>query len=418
MKVLQINSSDLVGSRFNGFDIRHLLALEGIGSHHMVWNKQSVSDASSPFFAIPGSRNATKVLGRIEQAFSIHSRLQLQSWTLPMHRRFQEADVVHYHIIHDGYFGLDALPWLSRLKPSVWTWHDPWPMTGHCIYPLRCERWKIGCGECPRLDLAFAMRRDRTAEDFQWKRWLLQNADIDIVVASVYMQQIVQSSPIGRVHRLHRIPFGIDLQKFHPADGAAARSRLGVLPNRVVIAARAFPNSQFKGYEFFVEALRRLGKTNVPLTIMTTQAKGSLNHFIGTHQIIDLGWINDEDTILDTFRAADLFVMPSTSEAFGMMAIEAMACGKPVIVFDGSALPEVTHAPDVGISVPMGDIDGLASAMRRLTENGTERKTRATAGRAVAEALYGDQLFCRRIADLYRAVLARRGSNDASKVMP
>jgi glycosyltransferase involved in cell wall biosynthesis len=411
VKVLQLNSSDLIGSRFNGFDVWHLLAADGIETHHLVWNKLSDSHASSHFFKIPRSREVTKIIGKIERAYSLHSRLQLQSFTLPLHRAFHEADVVHYQIIHDGYFGLDALPWLSRLKPSIWTWHDPWPMTGHCIYPLDCERWKIGCGECPRLDLAFAMLRDRTAQDFQWKQRLLGKADIDIVVASEHMRRMVQSSPIGHAHRLHCIPFGINLQKFRPGDGAAARSRLGVLPNRVVIGVRAFPDSPYKGFEFFVEALRRLREINVPLCIVTTHAKAQLNEFIGTHQIIDLGWTNDEALILDTFKAADFFVMPSTAEAFGMMAIEAMACGKPVIVFDGTSLPEVARAPDIGISVPMGDIDGLAAAMRRLAGDEAERDARGAAGRAIAEDLYGDRLFAQRLAGLYRSVADRHASN-------
>src|ERR1700692_217437 len=107
MKVLQVNSSDLIGSRFNGVDGRHLLAAEGIQSHHLVWKKQSDSESSSLFFDTPGSRRATRILGRAEQTLSLHSRLQLQSFTLPLHRAFSDADVVHYHIIHDGYFGLD-----------------------------------------------------------------------------------------------------------------------------------------------------------------------------------------------------------------------------------------------------------------------------------------------------------------------
>jgi glycosyltransferase involved in cell wall biosynthesis len=417
MKVLQINSSDLIGSRFNGFGIRHLLKAEGIDTHHLVWQKQSDSESSSRLFDIRGARTATNILGRLEHAFSFHSRLQLQSFAIPLYREFRDADVVHYHIIHDGYFGLDALPRLSRLKPSIWTWHDPWPMTGHCIYPLGCERWMIGCGECPRLDLPFAMHRDRTAQDFQWKQRILRNSNIDIIVASEHMRRMVESSPIGQTKPLHVIPFGINLQKFRPDDTTVARSRLGVLPNRVVIGVRAFSESPFKGFEFFVEALRRLGKTNAQVTIITTHNPGMLNEFIGTHQIIDLGWINDESMMLDTFKAADFFVMPSVSEAFGMMAIEAMACGKPVIVFDGTSLPEVTHAPQVGISVPMGDIDALAAGMRQLIESRAEREERGAAGRALAEALYGDQLFTKRLTDLYRSVAARHRSNDVPEVI-
>jgi glycosyltransferase involved in cell wall biosynthesis len=58
--------------------------------------------------------------------------------------------------------------------------------------------------------------------------------------------------------------------------------------------------------------------------------------------------------------------MPSIAEAFGMMAVESMACGTPVIVFDGTALPDVIHAPEGGISVPAKDSKSLADAIIRL----------------------------------------------------
>src|SRR5258708_33015058 len=111
MKVLQINSSDVIGSRFNNFDIRHLLEAEGIESRHLVWKKLSDSPSSGLFFGVPGSRRATSVAGRLEASLSIHSRLQYQSFSLPLHQAFRDADLVHYHILHDGYFGLGALPW-------------------------------------------------------------------------------------------------------------------------------------------------------------------------------------------------------------------------------------------------------------------------------------------------------------------
>jgi glycosyltransferase involved in cell wall biosynthesis len=408
MKVLQINFSDVIGSRFNGFDLRHLLGEAGIESHHLVWKKLSDDPSSSFFFDVPGSRTATNALGGIEARLSIHSRLQIQSFSLPLHRAFREADVVHYHIIHDGYFGLGALPWLTRLKPSIWTWHDPWPMTGHCIYPMNCKRWQTGCGECPMLDLPFAMRQDRTAQAFRWKQRLLDSMDIDIVVASEYMRQMVRLSPIGQKKRTHVVPFGIDLEKFSPRDGTEARARLGIATDRIVICVRSFPESPFKGFEFFVEALRRLGDTAVPLSIVTTHSPGHLSEFAGRHQIVDLGWLNDENAMLDTYLVADMFVMPSTAEAFGMMAIECMAFGKPVIVFSGTSLPEVSHAPDVGLQVPAGDVEALAAAIRRLVENGEDRRARGLAGRAIAEELYGDRLFAQRLGDLYRSVIARR----------
>ena len=408
MKVLQINSGDIVGRRFNGFDLAPLLAQRGVTSRHLVWTRQSDSSTSQRFVDVPGSRLATRVLRRIEQRLSIHSRLQLQSFALPLHRSFREADLVHYHIIHDGFFGLDALPLLSRMKPSVWTWHDPWPMTGHCIYPMTCDRWRVGCGSCPMLSLPFAMRKDRTAEAFAWKKRLIEKSDIDIVVASNHMLEMARQSPIAQSEHLNIIPFGIDLAKFRPADTGPPRARLGILPDRVVIGVRAYPENPFKGFEFFVKALERLGATQRPLTIVTTHRKGHLNAFIGRHQIVDLGWVNDDSVILDTFQAADFFVMPSMAEAFGMMAIEAMACAKPLIVFEGTSLSEVTKAPEVGICVPMGDVDGLVSAMRLLIDDENQRCRRGAAGRALAEERYDRNLFADRLVELYGSVVARR----------
>src|SRR5262249_3792 len=135
-----------------------------------------------------------------------------------------------------------------------------------------------------------------------------------------------------------------------------------------------------------------------------------LNEFIGTHQVIDLGWVNDEEVMLDIYRAADLLLMPSTAEAFGMMAIEAMACGKPVIVFEGTSLPEVTFAPRVGLSVPARAGTAVAAAMERLIDNPDERDARGAAGRRSAEQHYDAERFVGRLAALYRSVTARATS--------
>lgn len=407
MKVLHINSGDVVGSRFNGFDVRHLLVERGIDTHHLVWNRISEDPASSRIFDVPGSRAVNRAVGRLERNLAIHSRLQWQSFVTPLLKQFRNADVVHYHIIYDGYFSLDALPMLTRLKPSIWTWHDPWPMTGHCIWPIDCERWQDRCGSCPRLDLPFAMSRDRTAEQFAWKKRTLERSRLDIVVASDHMHKMAQLSPIGQKASIHKIPFGIDLMKFSDSDRVASRARLGILAGRTVIGLRAFADSPYKGFEYFVEAMRRLDDIGVPLTLLTTHDKGFLNEFIGRHQIIDLGWVNDQSVMMDTFRAADFFVMPSIADAFGMMAIEAMACSKPIIVFEGSALPEVTGAPEVGIAVPARDVAALEKAIRRLVLDVEERRVRGEAGRKLAEERYSDRLFADRLAALYHEVADR-----------
>lgn len=251
------------------------------------------------------------------------------------------------------------------------------------------------------------MAKDRSAAQFAWKKRVVAGSHAQIVVASQHMREMAAQSPIAARLPIEVIPFGIDLKRFRPVDPQPARDRLGVLPGRLVIGLRAFAESPFKGFEHVVEALRRLPGQTAPLTLLTTHGKGHLNEFIGRHQIIDLGWLNDETVMMDTFAATDIFLMPSTAEAFGMMAIEAMAFAKPLIVLEGTSLPEVAGAPDVAIATPMRDFAALADVLARLIGAPDERRRRGEAGRRLAASRYSDVDFARRMADLYRKVTTR-----------
>ena len=406
MKLVQINRSDVTGGRFNGYALRDLLSNRGVESTHLVWDKTIDDPRVKRLLPFPGSRALNKKLHEMEIRRSKHAEMSLQSFAIPMQKEFQEADVVHYHIIHDGYFSILALPYLSRLKPSVWTWHDPWPMTGHCIYPMGCEKWKTGCGGCPDLNLHFAMQEDRTREAAAMKQKVVERADIDIIVASKYMENMARQSFVGRTARLHHVPFGLDLNLYREGDRAATRAKFGIPDENVVICLRAI-SSTFKGLSYFVEAVTQL-ETNTPVTILSFQESGYFNHLIGRHQIVELGWVSDDKTMIEALTASDIFAMPSTAEAFGLMAIEAMACSKPVVVFEGTSLPEVVFAPHVGIAVPKGDSRALAQALKRLIDDPEERARRSHLSRAIAETHYGVDLFLDRLVGLYGQVAERR----------
>lgn len=202
------------------------------------------------------------------------------------------------------------------------------------------------------------------------------------------------------------MPFGLDLQQFTPGSKEAARERLGIFPGHSVVALRAL-EGPYKGLEYVKQALHRI-QTKRPVCIVTTQQKGTLDEFIGKFQIVELGWTNDEDLLIASHQAADFFVMPSTAEAFGLMAAEAMACGRPVICFEGTSLPDVTFAPDVGLAVRTRDADALAAAITRWIESPEEVEKRGWRSREIAEAHYGVDLYVERLAAVYRSAVERR----------
>ena len=90
--------------------------------------------------------------------------------------------------------------------------------------------------------------------------------------------------------------------------------------------------------------------------------------------------MNDDSALARALSACDVFLMPSTAEAFGLMAIEAMGAARPVISFDGTSLPTVTGAPECGITVPMGNDLLLRSAIDALATDRAKHVAAVSSG--------------------------------------
>lgn len=407
MNVLQVGNTDSAGRRFNGADLHRALGDRGVNSQLCVWEKHT-TDEQTWRLADRRRRELLRTAFTVaEQKLSVQSLLYPFSLELARDPRFKTADLVHYHLIHTGFFSLAHLPLLTRKKPSVWTLHDPWALTGHCVHPLGCERWKSGCGSCPNLATDFPMRNDRTAFMWRVKKRVYRHSQVDLVVASNWMMDLVRDSPLLSRFRLHRIPFGLDLNVFKPGDVAAAKRRLGVIPDSLVIAFRATPH-EYKGLKFIKECLHEM-VTDRPVCLLTFHERGLVDEFRGRFQIIELGWVNDDSATVAAYQAADVFLMPSIAESFGMMAMEAMACGKPVIVFRGTPLTEVVHEPHGGIVVERS-AEALRSAVEMLLQEPERRVTIGEAALQLARQHYDVRDHVSTMIELYEDVIARRRS--------
>ena len=403
MRVLQVNGYQSPGRRFNGLSLKPYLAELDIQSKYFVWEKDK---QELDVIGLDGkwTHRLNRGIRGLEKALSIQSLLYPHSLQLAKLPEFQEADVVHYHIIHSRYFSILSLPHLTHLKPTVWTLHDPWAMTGHCIHPFDCERWRIGCGECPALDIDFKINFDTTALAFKLKNFAYSRSKLELIVASSWMEERVRQSPLLSRFPVHRVPFGLDLDYFRPGDSVEAKRRLGIDSQRLVICFRSVDND-FKGLQYVMGALDKLD-LDIPICLLTLNDKGRIDRFRDRFQIVELGWTNDDALLRDAFDATDVFLMPSLAEAFGLMAIEAMASGKPTICFEGTALPEVIFAPDAGVAVAKRDATALAEAIIRLATNPEERIQRGMRSRQLAEKYYDIHDQARHVADIYRNVLS------------
>lgn len=366
MRILQVGFTDLKGKRFNGYELNQELRKKGVETFQIVWQKESEDKWVSQLTNSRKAEQLQKALQILESGVSIQSLLYPFAIKLLQHPWFKSADVVHYHLIYPNWFALWMLPFLTRKKPSVWTLHDPWPMTGHCVHPLDCQRWKTSCGKCPYLSTPFAMKRDHTAMMWQIKKPIYQNSKLHLVVASEWMRTMVKQSSLMKKFKTHIIPFGIDTNVFKPEDKEKAKQQLGINPDYFVIGMRT-TSDLLKGLKFAKKALRKL-KTKKKIFLLSLGQRGLLNEFKDRFQVFDMGWVEIDEILVKAYNAIDVFLMPSIGESFGMMAVETMACRSVVLGFNKTALEKTIEAPKGGIVVPYKDVERLKCELSQLMQ--------------------------------------------------
>ena len=405
IKVLHVNNTDLMGRRFNGYDLIARSAPYGVECSQAVLLKQSDNPRVVPLLE-GADFDIQAAIERVERKRSLNNLLFPWARSLRMLPEYQAADVVHYHLVHNNLISLADLPVLFAEKPSVWTIHDPWILTGHCIHPFTCDRWMTGCEVCPNLDFVVPLAEDNAGAMWNIKQEVLRRSDVDLIVASEFMHDMVSRSPIIHSQRVHTIPFGIDADDFlEDSERDQSRMRLGIGPDHFVIAFRS-SSIPFKGTNLLHRALETIFPDR-PVTLLTVDSPGRLDDLKHRYTVIELGWRTDTATMVDFFSACDIFVMPSLAEAFGLMAAEAMAAGRPVVGFADTAVESVIHAPDAGVAVRYADPDALGREILRLMANPDEVASRGIRSRAIARWEYGLDRHLSSLTTLYRDVLER-----------
>lgn len=379
MKILEINYTDLPGRIFDGYDLHLSLNSKGYDCKQLVKSKKSDLATVAQFHFNPLLDSLCRYE---EERHSIKDLLFPYAKDIMEHPFYKEADIVHYHILHNEVVSLFDYPLLMNDKKSVWTLHDPWIFTGNCIHPFECQKWKSGCGGCTNPEPGFNMRDDNTECMWQIKKEVFSKINPWIVVASDFMKGFVESSPMtSHWNKVVKIPFGIDVNKYKIENRNVARNIFSLSKDDFVIGFRE--SNYIKGCDFIYEALRKLDDRIAKKIVLMTVGGPDLipDDIHNKYKVIELGWVNDSSAMINFHLACDLFLMPSLAESFGMMAVEAMASETPVVCFKGTVLEEITDAPDIGIAVDYKSSDGILDAIFEMMENSEDWKRRAVAGR-------------------------------------
>jgi glycogen(starch) synthase len=243
--------------------------------------------------------------------------------------------------------------------------------------------------------------------------WMARRADA-VIACSQYMREHVSDVFGLPEERVTVIPNGIDPDDLRPApaaDLAELRARFAAPDERLILLVGRLVHE--KGFQLALDALpgliRRLGKVRFLVAgsgphedELKAQARrlGLDRH--GTFA----GWIGD-DVLHSLYAIADLCVVPSLYEPFGLVALEAMASGCPCIVADTGGLREVVPNEDVGLRFRSRDPRSLARMVERvLTDESLRRSLIAESAEHVLAFDWAD--VARRTAALYDDVLPRR----------
>ncbi len=399
INILEINYCDLVGRIFNGYELQNSLNARG---NYTV--NQIVKDklSSNPHVhAIGSDYILQEEMKHIEKSFSISNLLSVCGLKLYEMEVYKRADLLHYHILHNDFISLLDLPLLMKHKKSVWTIHDPWIVTGNCVHPLSCERWKTGCGNCSHLDYKwFEMREDNTSEMWKLKKEILGKVNPTIVVASAFMQNYIENSPLtDHFTDIVKIPFGVKTKSYQTGNKNEMKKKFSLTEEDFVIGFRS-EESKIKGCDFLYTALKHMEKKeHISLLVI---GSGKIPDYLKEmYRVVELGWVNDETIMEQFFASCDVFAMPSLAESFGLMAIEAMAAGVPVLCFQGTVLEELIHAPECGIAVKYKSVKELKQSLEYLNENRHAREQKGNAGRNRVQKHYTYEQYIDRHVQLY-----------------
>lgn len=245
------------------------------------------------------------------------------------------GDVVNLHWI-----GKETLSIFDIYKintKTVWTLHDMWPFIGTDHYSNTNDHSN---GFKDKKINKYFLNLDR----YIWKLKKRKFGNIEkIICTSKWMYEKVNQSELFKGKEIKIIALPIDQEFWKPFDKDVCKKFLNINPKKktIVFGADNFLNNNRKGFETFVEIIKYLKRKKQFEfeTILFGETK-SLDQFKNLN-FKNMGYINDDYTKRLIYSAADVTVVPSTLEAFGLVAQEATHCGSPCLVFNNTGLTSV-----------------------------------------------------------------------------
>jgi glycosyltransferase involved in cell wall biosynthesis len=313
-----------------------------------------------------------------------------------------EADIINVNFAWEF---LDFLPIFSALpktKPIVVTMHEMATFTGGCSYTGACQNFTNSCGNCPQLG-------NSHRQDYSFKQWenkfrAYSQRDFDklsFVAVSNWLalkareSSILQNFPITVIHS------GLNTEILKPYNKEQAKSLLGIpVDEKVVSFAAASLDDERKGTRYLVEAIN--GMRDKPYLLTWSR---SLPISLQCDRHLHLKNIESEHLLAIAYSASDVFVMPSLEEAFGLTALESLACGTPVAAFAAGGICDMVRHEKTGLLAQVANSDELRAAIERLLNDSSLWESCRANAVAVTESEFSYTRNAEKYIKLYSCLL-------------
>ncbi|WP_150452013.1 glycosyltransferase [Arenibacter lacus] len=405
--LLQINTSVNIGSTGRIAEDIGELAINKNWNSYIAYGKKARSSISN---VIKIGKDRDVIMHGIQTRLFDNHGFASKKATLEFIKEIDRINpsIIHLHNIHGYYINIEIL--FNYLEfadiPIVWTLHDCWSFTGHCVYfdYVNCNKWKTQCYSCPqKKSYPASLFLDNSRNNYSKKKALFNSvANMTMVPVSYWLGDLVKDSFLKK-HSINVVTNGINIDIFSIKEGKDIRVKYN-LEDKFVILGVANIWEKRKGLEDFINLSRNLQEDEVIVLVglSSKQITSLPNNIIGIEKT------ESQEELAKLYSMADVYFNASVEETFGLTTIEAFACGTPSIVYNKTALPEVIDEK-VGWVIKQGDMTLLRNIISELkSEPYSSKINRKVNCRKKAVRLYNKKDRYEEYFELYDKILLNK----------
>jgi glycosyltransferase involved in cell wall biosynthesis len=306
----------------------------------------------------------------------------------------------------------------SRIKATIRNWK-----LGRALFPYRNGvihihspfYYSAFCKGMKTFNLKTVVHIHLQEEENSLRQALRLPPDVIITCAQFLVDNVRRALPerCQETQRIVSIPNAVDIERFRPGEKTAAKYRVGIPPDTpmVLMVANLAPH---KGQETAMRAAAVLKTEGIPTLFWFagTERGGKQEHtnylrrLSRELEVADrVNFLGQRDDIADLLRAADVFLLPSSSEGLPLSVLEAQATRVPVLAAPTAGIPEIVLDGQTGFLIPPGDVKGYASRIKSILSDCSISQYVAERAYANVLAKYQWKTYCENLRVFYQNLI-------------